>query len=188
MSKTLANDSRLLRKNYLSAIQTASAILRQITKILLLLADKRATVAERAIQSELCVCANFESRLSTHLTQALIDLEGMNFSKPRAAWSRPLGERGYAHKAGFNGKTYLPLCRRKYTIRRGSALFDETYRFSEYEKLKEINRKLNKELKAFLKAAAYDLNYLEQYFEHDFWLVFEESRYAEQLNALCQTR
>ena len=137
MSKALANDSQknLLVKNCLSTIETTNKALKQITKILLLLTDKRATVAERAIKSDLFICANLEAHLISHITQLLVD---------------------------------------------------ESPLFADYKKLKEINKKLSKQLQAFLKAASYDLNYLEQYFEHDFWLEFKDSKYIEQLNTLAE--
>jgi hypothetical protein len=53
-------------------------------------------------------------------------------------------------------------------------------------KLRRINIKLSKQLQAFIKAATYNLNYLEQYFEHDFWLNLANNKFAEQLSQFTQ--
>ncbi len=58
---------------------------------------------------------------------------------------------------------------------------------SEYcQKLRLINIRLSKQLKSFLKAAEYNLNYLEQYFEHDFWLELVNQKFTERLNDILQ--
>ena len=63
------------------------------------------------------------------------------------------------------------------------AVKQKCYCFSEAEclKLQRMNIKLSKQLQAFIKAATYNLNYLEQYFEHDFWLDLTNSKFTEQL-------
>ena len=59
-----------------------------------------------------------------------------------------------------------------------------TWDVGDCRRLRLVNSKLNKQLRAFLKAAAYDFNYLEQYFEHDFWLELKNNKFAEQLTEL----
>lgn len=50
--------------------------------------------------------------------------------------------------------------------------------------LRQINGKLTKQLKQFVKAAEHNLNYLEQYFEHDFWAQLTEDNPSVQLSRI----
>ncbi len=125
--------SSSLMLHYLKSVQSLSRVIKQIGKVLSVLIDKRTTVAERAIQEELALCAEFESFFLYSLSKA------------------------------FKKKCYC--------LSENDCL-----------KLRQINIKLNKQLQAFIKAAKYNLNYLEQYFEHDFWLELTNSKFAEQLS------
>ncbi len=123
----------------LKAARTISPVISKITRILWLLVDKRATLAEKAIKLELASCVNIEGLLTASLALSLIN--------PDCLWE-------------------IEDCR----------------------KLRQLNIKLNKQLKAFLKASAYDLNYLEQYFEHDFWLEFKNNNFVGQLADLLNNK
>lgn len=125
--------NNMLTLNYLKSMQSISTVIKQISKVLAILADKRITVAEKAIQEELTLCAELESFFLYLLSKTLKE--------------------------------------KRYCLSEDDCL-----------KLRQINIKLNKQLQAFIKAAKYNLNYLEQYFEHDFWLELTNSRYAEQLS------
>lgn len=63
---------------------------------------------------------------------------------------------------------------------------DQLYVFdqSDCKKLRQINIKLAQELKAFLKVANYDLNYTEQYYEHDFWLRISADKFSSRLEGI----
>ena len=63
------------------------------------------------------------------------------------------------------------------------SLKEQIYCLSESNCLQliEINIKLEEQLQAFINAANYNFNYLEQYFEHDFWLALDNCRYTEKL-------
>ena len=54
------------------------------------------------------------------------------------------------------------------------------------KKLRRINKKLNQELGNFLQAADHSLNYLEQYFEHDFWMRLDDNQFAKQLSDILE--
>ncbi len=62
----------------------------------------------------------------------------------------------------------------------------QTYLFDQNDckKLKQINIKLLQELKAFLAAANHNLNYLEQYYEHDFWLRINHDKFSNQFKQI----
>jgi hypothetical protein len=51
----------------------------------------------------------------------------------------------------------------------------------------ELADSLNVTLTKFLKAATYDLNYLEQYFEHGFYDMLSGSKFLEESRASCET-
>ncbi len=121
-----------LSLTYLKSIQSLTVVINQLSKALYVLYNKRLTVAEKAIQEELALCAELESFFLYTLMAALKK------------------KRNFLNKA-------------------------------DCLKLKQINIKLNKQLKAFIKAAKYNLNYLEQYFEHDFWVELTNSKFADQL-------
>jgi hypothetical protein len=107
---------------------------RRIDTILLVLIEKRQTVAEKAIQEELKRCAVLECELLLIIQKAV--------------------------KTNF------------------LSISDEC------RLARRINIKLNKQLQALIKAAKYDLNYLEQYFEHSFWLDLSNENYSKRLSEL----
>lgn len=58
-------------------------------------------------------------------------------------------------------------------------LFDLS--LSQYEELDHVCVAFIERLDTFKKAANYSLNYLEQYFEHEFWLNLSEQKFREKL-------
>lgn len=137
-SKTVDKNKTLHSlNNYLKTVKATSIVIKKITKVLLILTNKRKTIAERAIQAELICLVSLESQLITSLTQSLTD--------------------------------------EKYFL-------DD----KDCQKLRQINIRLNKQLQAFIKAATYNLNYLEQYFEHDFWIKLDNNNFAQELSYLVE--
>jgi hypothetical protein len=124
-----------LMLSYLKSAQSLSVVIKKISKVQSVLLDKRTTVAEKAIQEELALCAELESFFLHSLSRA--------------------------------------VKKKCFYISENNCL-----------KLRQINIKLKKQLKAFIKAAKYNLNYLEQYFEHDFWLELTHNKFAEQLSRI----
>lgn len=135
-NKVHANQAALNQQcDYLYLIQSVAGTIGQISQVLLSLANKRLTLAEKAIRAELRACAYWESCLIALLTKYL-------------------SEDNY-FLDNSNG-----------------------------EMLMQINNKLTRELQAFIKAADYNLNYLEQYFEHDFWTKLTEDKVSVQLSTI----
>jgi hypothetical protein len=56
---------------------------------------------------------------------------------------------------------------------------------SELLRLTDLNESLLENLAGFLKAAKYDFNYLEQYFEHDFYEQLEAEDYKANYQTWC---
>jgi hypothetical protein len=137
MIKDSVNDDlKFSSSQYLKSISSISLVVQRISQAILLLRNKRPTVAEKAIQEELALCAEMESLLLYTISKAF---------KQR--------------------QFYLSV--------------------QDCFEIRLINIKLHKQLRSFIKAGTYNLNYLEQYFEHDFWLDLSNRSFAEQLSLIA---
>jgi len=55
---------------------------------------------------------------------------------------------------------------------------------NEGKQIRQINKDLVGKLEAFCQAADHSLNYLEQYFEHDLWLILNEDQTSMRLSQI----
>jgi hypothetical protein len=122
------------QRYYLHLIRTANSAVHEISQVLLIIANKRLTLAEQAIMSELRACLYWEGRLIAALAKLLQEEIDPYI---------------------INGKM-----------------------------LRQINGRLVEKLQGFSKAANHNLNYLEQYFEHDFWLELSQDKTALRLSQI----
>lgn len=127
--------SKLRHRYYLHLIQVSGSTVSYISQALLIMANKRLTLAEKAICNELHACVYWENCLIAVLIQFV---QEENFVL-----------------TSTDGKS-----------------------------LRQINIKLTKRLQAFIQAANHGLNYLEQYFEHDFWLELSNDQPSARLSQI----